>query len=40
LYPRLRNSLMLSETEFIATVLAKVGPLKARFTGRVELSEI
>jgi carbon monoxide dehydrogenase subunit G len=31
---------MLSEIEFIATVLAKVGPLKARFTGRVELSEI
>ena|SRR5260221_13617873 len=31
---------MLSETEFAATVLAKIGPLKARFTGRVELSEI
>ncbi len=31
---------MLSETEFAATVVAKIGPLKARFTGRVELSEI
>ena len=31
---------MLSETEFAATILAKIGPLKARFTGRVELSEI
>ena len=31
---------MLSETEFAASVLAKIGPLKARFTGRVELSEI
>jgi carbon monoxide dehydrogenase subunit G len=31
---------MLSETEFAATVVAKIGPLKARFSGRVELSEI
>jgi carbon monoxide dehydrogenase subunit G len=31
---------MLSETEFAATIVAKIGPLKARFTGRVELSEI
>jgi carbon monoxide dehydrogenase subunit G len=31
---------MLSETESAATVVAKIGPLKARFTGRVELSEI
>ena len=31
---------MLSETEFAATIFAKMGPLKARFTGRVELSEI
>jgi uncharacterized protein len=31
---------MLSETEFTATILAKVGPVKARFTGKVELSEI
>ena len=31
---------MLSETEFAATIFAKIGPLKARFTGRVELSEI
>jgi uncharacterized protein len=31
---------MLSETEFAATILAKIGPIKARFTGRVELSEI
>jgi len=31
---------MLSETEFAATVVAKIGPLKARFAGRVELSEI
>jgi uncharacterized protein len=31
---------MLSETEFAATILAKVGPVKARFSGKVELSEI
>jgi uncharacterized protein len=31
---------LLSETEFAATIVAKIGPLKARFTGRVELSEI
>jgi carbon monoxide dehydrogenase subunit G len=31
---------MLSETEFAATIVAKIGPLKARFTGKVELSEI
>jgi uncharacterized protein len=31
---------MLSETEFDATIVAKIGPLKARFTGKVELSEI
>src|SRR5467141_279018 len=31
---------MLYETEFAATIVAKIGPLKARFTGRVELSEI
>ncbi len=29
-----------SDTEFEAKVLAKVGPVKARFRGRVELSEI
>ena len=28
---------MLSETEFSATILAKIGPLKVRFTGKVEL---
>ena len=31
---------MLSETEFDATIVAKIGPLKARFTGKAELSEI
>jgi carbon monoxide dehydrogenase subunit G len=31
---------MLSETEFAATIVAKIGPLKARFTGKVELSKI
>ena len=31
---------MLSETEFAATIVARIGPLKVRFTGRVELSEI
>jgi carbon monoxide dehydrogenase subunit G len=31
---------MLSETEFAATIVVKVGPLKARFNGKVELSEI
>jgi carbon monoxide dehydrogenase subunit G len=30
----------LSETEFVATVGAKVGPLKARFKGQVKLSDI
>lgn len=29
-----------SPTEFTATVAAKVGPLKARFTGQVQLSDI
>jgi len=31
---------MLSETEFAATIVVKIGPLKARFNGKVELSEI
>jgi len=31
---------MLSVAEFAATIVAKIGPLKACFTGRVELSEI
>ena len=30
----------LSETEFAATVLLKIGPVKARFKGKVELSDI
>ena len=30
----------LSDTEFTATVTSKVGPLKARFTGEVTLSDI
>ena len=30
----------LSDTEFTATVSSKVGPLKARFTGQVTLSDI
>ncbi len=30
----------LSDTEFEARVLAQVGPVKARFTGRVELTEL
>ena len=29
-----------SDTEFTATVMAKVGPVRAKFNGRVELSDI
>lgn len=29
-----------SETEFVATVVTKIGPIKARFSGRIELTEM
>jgi carbon monoxide dehydrogenase subunit G len=30
----------LSETEFVATVTAKIGPIKARFSGRMQLGNV
>lgn len=38
--PGCQNVVKVSDTEFTATVQAKVGPVSARFTGKVTLSDI